>query len=50
MTKSRPSVASFLSTSSRAKQTQQDLAEAQDQITRLEQELTLERQHLHSQI
>lgn len=50
MTKSRPSVASFLSTSSRAKQTQQELAEAQEQITRLEQELTLERQHLHSQI
>lgn len=50
MTKSRPSVASFLSTSSRAKQTQQELAEAQEQISRLEQELTLERQHLHSQI
>ncbi len=50
MTKSRPNVASFLSTSSRAKQTQQDLAEAQEQIFRLEKELTLKRQSLHSQI
>ncbi len=50
MTKSRPSVASFLSTSSRAKQTQQELAEAQEQIALLEQELILERQHLQSRI
>ncbi len=50
MTKSRPSVASFLSTSSRAKQTQQELTEAQEQIACLEQELLSERQHLQSQI
>lgn len=50
MTKSRPSVSAFLSNSSKAKQTQQELAEAQESIARLEQELVLERQHLQSQI
>jgi len=48
--KSRPSVASFLSTSSRALQTQQELAEAQEQITKLEEELAAERQRLQIQL
>lgn len=50
MTKSRPSVSAFLSNSSKAKQTQQELAEAQESIARLERELLLERQHLQSQV
>jgi ParB family chromosome partitioning protein len=48
--KSRPSVSSFLSTSSKARQTQQELAEAQERIAALEQELAAERQRLESQV
>ena len=50
MSKSRPSVTSFLSTSTKARQTQQDLSQAQAQIVQLEQELAAERQRLESQI
>ena len=48
--KSRPSVSSFLSTSSKALQTQQELTKAHERITTLEQELDLERQQIQSQI
>lgn len=50
MSKSRPSVTSFLSTSTKARQTQQDLSQAQAKITQLEQELAAQRQRLESQI
>ncbi len=48
--KSRPSVSSFLSTSSKALHTQQELAEAQERIAKLEEELVAERQRIQSQI
>lgn len=48
--KSRPSVSSFLSTSSKALQTQQELAAAQERIAFLEEELAAERQRIQSQL
>lgn len=50
MSKSRPNVTSFLSSSTKARQTQQDLSQAQAQIAQLEQELASERQRIESQI
>jgi len=47
---SRPSVSSFLSTSSKALQTQQELAEAQKRIAQLEEELAGEHERIQSQI
>lgn len=48
MVKTRPSVSTFLSGSNRALQTQQELAEAREQITELEKELEAERQRIQS--
>lgn len=48
--KSRPSVSSFLSTSSKALQTQQELTKAQERIAQLEEELNAERQQIQSQV
>jgi ParB family chromosome partitioning protein len=48
--KSRPKVSSFLSTSSKALQTQQELTKAQERIAQLEQELDVERQRIQSQV
>lgn len=50
MPSSRPNVSSFLSTSSRARQTQQELIDAQERIAYLEKELVAERQQLQSQV
>jgi ParB family chromosome partitioning protein len=50
MAKSRPSVSSFLSTSSKAQQTQQELSQAMERINQLEQELAAQRQQIESQI
>lgn len=47
---SRPSVSSFLSTSSKALQTQQELVNAQRTIAQLEEELAAERQRIQSQV
>lgn len=47
---SRPSVSSFLSTSSKALQNQQELADAQKRIAQLEEELAAEHQRIQSQV
>ncbi|MBD1847911.1 ParB N-terminal domain-containing protein [Cyanobacteria bacterium FACHB-63] len=50
MSNKRPSATSFLSTSSKALQTQQDLAKAQERIGELELELEAERQQIQSKV
>jgi ParB family chromosome partitioning protein len=48
MSKARPNVANFLSGSNRALQTQQELADAKEQIAELEKEIEVERQQIQS--
>ncbi len=50
MAAARPSVSSLFSTSSKAKQTQEDLVEAQEKISQLEQALIIERDRLKSTV
>ncbi len=50
MAASRPSVSALFSTSSKAKQTQEDLTQAQEKITQLEQALLAERDRLQSTV
>lgn len=48
MSKARPNVANFLSGSNRALQTQQELADAKEQLAKLEKEIEAERQQIKS--